>query len=303
MPAPKREYSRLYHDLVDDPMFADVYTDDGVFGLWSRLLIEADKAWPTSASLPLGVNKGRLQRLVTAGLVVVAGARFRVRGMDKERAARSDHGRRGADGRWHAPGDDEQSGAATGGDDDGMPPHPSSNASAMRVHPASIHRAMRVHPSGNAHGMPSKDEKRREETRQEEQEQSARSPDSLSDEEHVADAMAEASGLHFPVASRNGDRLMAMVKRSGLAAVLSTISLVSQDLGPYADQAHLVNRVADYLNAAPKANPVAVEDRAKHERRVEATSRRIAEYTTPPQVDEEVAKAAMAKARDVLVAK
>ena len=81
-------YSRHYWRFADE--YPDIYEDDAAYALWGRLLRLGDMAWPSAAHLPYGVKKGALKRLVDADLIFQeSGGRFRVRGMDKERSARS----------------------------------------------------------------------------------------------------------------------------------------------------------------------------------------------------------------------
>lgn len=92
-------YSRSYHRFADE--YPEIYADDATYALWSRLRDEADKAWPSSAPLPFGVKKKALDRLVTAELVILqAGSRYRIRGMDKHRTQRQESARVGATARW-----------------------------------------------------------------------------------------------------------------------------------------------------------------------------------------------------------
>lgn len=94
-----RPYSRIYHELVDDPMFAAVFDDDRSFGSWVKLLMVADAMWPASAPLPS--RNPTIRRLIECGLVIEKpGNRYTIRGLDKERAQRRDSARIGAAKRW-----------------------------------------------------------------------------------------------------------------------------------------------------------------------------------------------------------
>lgn len=100
-----RRYSRIYHEAVDDPKFAEVWDDDARLALWVRLLVMADQAWPASAVLPRSVKRRSLDALVACGLVdLSSGDRFRIHGMDPERARRSDAAAHAAQSRWHTDG-------------------------------------------------------------------------------------------------------------------------------------------------------------------------------------------------------
>jgi hypothetical protein len=82
-------YSRVYWSIVDDPKFAGVYDNDRLLATWLRLLILADQSYPASPAIPLGTNVKSLDKLVEVGLVDRGtGFRFRVHGLDKERARR-----------------------------------------------------------------------------------------------------------------------------------------------------------------------------------------------------------------------
>jgi hypothetical protein len=92
----ERPYSRHYHDLIDDTKFADIYPDDHHYATWSRLLMIADQAWPSSAHLPSTARKASVAKLVEVGLVdVLPNGRFRLHGLEAERQRRSEVGRAG----------------------------------------------------------------------------------------------------------------------------------------------------------------------------------------------------------------
>lgn len=103
-----RHYVRVYHDdLVRD--YPDIYADDGALATWLRLLVLADKMWPTPAELPRSVKMRPLRLLVDRRLVeLVEPHSFRIRGHDAERTKRSDAARNAAAGRW------QDNGNATG---------------------------------------------------------------------------------------------------------------------------------------------------------------------------------------------
>jgi hypothetical protein len=94
-------YVRVYHELMDDQRFAEVYGDDAALALWLRLLLLADAIWPQSPHLPAGYRHRALDLLVRAGLVeLVPGERYRIHGLDRERQARSEQARRAVSVRW-----------------------------------------------------------------------------------------------------------------------------------------------------------------------------------------------------------
>ena len=84
-------YSRVYWTIADDERFADVYNSAVALGTWLRLLLIADQSWPASAPIPVGTSTRGLQKLVSCGLVVRLDAhRYRIHGLDAERARRSE---------------------------------------------------------------------------------------------------------------------------------------------------------------------------------------------------------------------
>jgi hypothetical protein len=93
-------FSRVYHKLADE--FPEVYDSDDLGG-YVRLLVAADQAWPASARWAGLVNKATLARLVASSLVERHGSRYRIRGLDNEREARSHAGRNAARMRWALP--------------------------------------------------------------------------------------------------------------------------------------------------------------------------------------------------------
>lgn len=92
-------YSRQYWRFIDE--YPDIYADDAAYALWSRLLIAADMAWPSSASLPRYKPRA-LGMLTVPGLVELLPAdRFRIPSMDKHRSARSNAARDAVAVRWN----------------------------------------------------------------------------------------------------------------------------------------------------------------------------------------------------------
>lgn len=96
-------YTRIYWRFADE--YPDVWNDDWALALWTRLVRLADMAWPAAATLPYGIKKAALARLTVDReggplVVMVTPSTFRVRGMDKHRAQRSQSGRDAAEARW-----------------------------------------------------------------------------------------------------------------------------------------------------------------------------------------------------------
>ena len=79
-------HSRIYHKLADE--YPDIY-DSPDLADYTRLLVAADQAWPTAARWRGLASVKAMARLVDAGLIIPVGARYRVLGLDKERARRS----------------------------------------------------------------------------------------------------------------------------------------------------------------------------------------------------------------------
>lgn len=164
MTKPVDPYSRLYWRLIDDPKFAEVYDDDESFALWARLLMTADMAWPTSAALPFDTKRKPLAKLVDVKLIdLLPAKRFRVHGLDAERAKRQN--RRGDD-------------ADPAGDPAGTPPGPNGSPTGAEAEPAGDPSGTGPDPRMHARAPePSREEKRREEKRRAKAEPS-RDPDS-----------------------------------------------------------------------------------------------------------------------------
>ena len=93
-------YSRLYHKLADE--YPEVYDSPDLAG-YCRLLVAADQAWPTAARWAGLASRQCFDRLVACGLVIPDGQRYRIRGLDKHRIARSKAAARAAQYRWNAP--------------------------------------------------------------------------------------------------------------------------------------------------------------------------------------------------------
>lgn len=91
------QYIKVYHQLMDE--YPEVWHSDRLLATFVRSLYLADKFWPQWAPIP---DRKSFQTLVEMQLLVVNRTRtgFKVRGLDKERAARSEHGRHAAGIRW-----------------------------------------------------------------------------------------------------------------------------------------------------------------------------------------------------------
>lgn len=102
MSKPDRKFARFYYDdFIRE--FPEVYADDAAFAAWMRLLVRAEKDWPTTPELPRSVRPKALARLVDSGLVgLCAGHCYRIRGFDAERSRRQGIARNAAAERWQS---------------------------------------------------------------------------------------------------------------------------------------------------------------------------------------------------------
>jgi hypothetical protein len=93
-------YLEVYWRLADE--YPDIWDDDKALSWYVRLLRSAEAAWPTAADVPVGVPAKTWQVLVSADLILPerGGRRYRVRGLDKKRNARSSAASNAARSRW-----------------------------------------------------------------------------------------------------------------------------------------------------------------------------------------------------------
>lgn len=95
-----RRYVRVYDDDLKRD-YPTIYADDGALSTWLRLLVIADKMWPTLPELPRSVKPRSLRLLVDVGLVCVLPDHcYRIRGHDAERRRRQDAARNASAVRW-----------------------------------------------------------------------------------------------------------------------------------------------------------------------------------------------------------
>jgi hypothetical protein len=99
-----RPFVRVYHeDLMRD--YPAVYSDDQALALWLRLLVIADKMWPSLPELPRSARGRGMVLLTQAKLVTLVPPNYyRIRGYESERQSRQDAARIGAAKRWHGKG-------------------------------------------------------------------------------------------------------------------------------------------------------------------------------------------------------
>lgn len=104
------DFSLIFHAILEDEKFAEVYEDDALFACWVRLLMAADKAYPSPAPVPFGTDSVVFGRLCEIGLLVsLAHHHYIVKGMAAERERRkkrrSDAAREGWERRNATQGD------------------------------------------------------------------------------------------------------------------------------------------------------------------------------------------------------
>lgn len=99
-----RHYVRVYHDDLQRD-YPAIYADDAALAAWLRLLVVADKMWPSIPELPRSIRPRALYTLVESGLVEqLPGHCFRIRGHDAERAKRQQSAKDAAASRWQSKG-------------------------------------------------------------------------------------------------------------------------------------------------------------------------------------------------------
>jgi hypothetical protein len=128
MPRAERPFVRVYHDDLQKD-YAAVWDDDHLLATWLRLLVVADKMWPTPGEIPRRERPNTIARLAaTKILQLLPHHRFRLKGLDAERQRRAAAGRVGADVRWPSKGDP----SAIPSDDIGNASRGQAGASALR---------------------------------------------------------------------------------------------------------------------------------------------------------------------------
>lgn len=97
---PDRKYVRVYYDELAEE-FPEVWSDPLLFWTWCRLLVVAEKMWPSVPEVPRFVRPRAFSRLVDLGIIATVYPHcFQVRGLDAERARRAESARNAARNRW-----------------------------------------------------------------------------------------------------------------------------------------------------------------------------------------------------------
>lgn len=128
MTKPVRKFARVYYDDLQRE-FPEVWADDALLATWLRLLVVAEKHWPTLPEVPRSVRPRALARLASTGLVLLTDPHcYRIRGLDAERTRRQDAARNAAGKRWDSDSNAEGNASAMPRQDetrkDELPPLP-----------------------------------------------------------------------------------------------------------------------------------------------------------------------------------
>ncbi len=95
-------YIRIYLRVRDDPRFEHAYSCDACWAAYSRLLMDAEAAFPASASLPANLDAHAAAQLMADGIIEPRRhGCFVVHGMVTERRRRSEEGRANALRGWN----------------------------------------------------------------------------------------------------------------------------------------------------------------------------------------------------------
>jgi hypothetical protein len=94
--ARKDAYVQIPHALADDPVYASLYGNDETLAAFVRMKLAADRAWPSSPTVPRRLSEEQLRMMLDSGLVTLCpGDRFRVPSTDELRRKRSEAGKTG----------------------------------------------------------------------------------------------------------------------------------------------------------------------------------------------------------------
>jgi hypothetical protein len=93
-----RFFARVYADDLERE-FPEVWNDPHLYWTWSRLLVVAEKMWPTLPEVPRFLKPRHVKRLAELGIVIIVPPHwYKVRGLDAERERRAAAARNDADG-------------------------------------------------------------------------------------------------------------------------------------------------------------------------------------------------------------
>jgi hypothetical protein len=98
-----RPYIRIYFETRGDDRFDHAYECDTCWAAYSRLLMDAEAAYPAAATLPVSLKRHAKAKLLDAGIIELRPHDcFVVHGLGAERRRRSHQGVAGAAARWNA---------------------------------------------------------------------------------------------------------------------------------------------------------------------------------------------------------
>lgn len=97
-------FIEVYWRLAEE--YPEVWDDDRALAWYVRLLKAGEASWPTAPDTPAGIPSRTWALLVAVELVhpEAGGRRYRIRGLDKKRSARSSAASNAARSRWRNAG-------------------------------------------------------------------------------------------------------------------------------------------------------------------------------------------------------
>lgn len=223
---------RIYFEARDDERFAHAYECDTCWAAYSRLLMDAEAAYPTAASLPVSLKRHAKAHLIDAGIIELRPHDcFVVHGLAAERTRRSHQGTAGAAARWGAPA-----------------PVPDSerNANALPTLPASGENVMLAETSRDE---PRQDEPRRAKPR------TARDDEPEAEVEQV---LAHWGVYGIPLGTKLRIRLSGLVDDHGAPAVLAACERIHATQPTPRDAGTYVWGSVDALEPKPNGRKPAV---------------------------------------------
>lgn len=226
-------YSRLYHSVKADDRFDHVFSCDPCWAAYTRLLIDAEAAYPVAASLPISLRSHAKTQLEAAGIIELRPHNsFIVHGLEAERKRRSRQGHAGAAARWNTPTDPA--------------PECERNANALQTQCATENNAML-------------DETRRDETSLDKTRRAETSAARTDEPEaKIEQQLARWSVYGVPLGAKLRGRLALLVEDHGEAKVLAACERIHAVPKPPHDASAYVWGAVDALEAKPGRKPVAV---------------------------------------------
>lgn len=243
----RQPYSRVYWSILDDEKFDTVRADMRLLGSWALLLVVADMAYPAPAFSPSIVSRKSLTALANAGLVeILPAGMFRVTGLKSERERRA--------------------------------------ASASRLGPIGTPTGTQAGPKRDPDASPRATRVRRglDETRQGLDEDEHRARLGPSDDETTVLSFLARHGAFIRPESGFGQRVIGLVARRGVAAVIEEAERMAQT-GNLSDR-QWVFGLEERLENIPQAPRVDARAAAADEL-IDKRSSRIAEQMHKGRVE------------------